>query len=265
VADLGFIGTGVIAEAVITGLLASTNAPETVVVSPRNAVRAAGLASKYPQVKVAKSNQAVIDACKTVCLSIRPQIADQVLGALVFPEDITVVSFVPTYTAPILQGLIGPVRKIVRMIPLPPSARCLGPVLIFPADTEVEKVFGGIGTIIRAETADQFHALWATTSMLAPYFGLLGSVANWLRDRGVPAEDADSYVAAMFHSIADTGLKVRGEGFEEITIEHATPGGLNEQMLRELTRSGSYDNVSRGLSLIFERLNGRADLDDTIG
>ncbi len=41
--------------------------------------------------------------------------------------------------------------------------------------------------------------------------------------------------------------------------------GLNEQMLRELTHSGSFDNVSRGLSLIFERLNRRADLDDTIG
>ncbi|NNE71775.1 MAG: hypothetical protein HKN29_15630 [Rhodothermales bacterium] len=174
-------------------------------------------------------------------------------------------SFIPAYTAPILEGLLGPVRKIVRMIPLPASARCLGPVLIFPRDKEVESTFGGIGTIIAAEDADQFHALWATTSMLAPYFGLLGSVANWLRDRGVPAEAADSYVAAMFHSIADTGLQVRGEGFDEMAVDHATPGGLNEQMLRELTRAGCYDNVSRGLSLIFERLNGRAGLEDTIG
>ncbi len=195
-------------------------------------MRAATLKPKFSQVTVAEDNQAVIDACETVCLSIRSQLADAVLGGLAFREDITVVSFVPvpTYTAPILQGLIGPVAKIVR-----------------------------------AENADQFHALWATTSMLAPYFGLLGSVANLPRGPGVPAEAADSYVAAMFHSIADTGLKVRGEGFEEITSEHATPGGLNEQMLRELTHAGNYDNVSRGLSLIFERLNGRADLDDTIG
>ena len=263
--SIGFIGTGVIAEAVITGLLRSNNAPEAVVVSPRNAARAAALAEKHPEVTVAKDNQAVIDACETVCLSIRPQIADEVLGGLSFREDITVVSFVPTYTAPILRGLIGPVAKIVRMIPLPASARGLGPVLIFPGDSEVEETFGGIGTIVRAENADQFHALWATTSMLAPYFGLLGTVANWLRDRGVPPEAADSYVAAMFHSIADTGLKVRGEGFAEITADHATPGGLNEQMLRELTSAGSFDKVSRGLSLILERLNGRAGLDDTIG
>lgn len=263
--SIGFIGTGVIAEAVITGLLSSKNAPASVVVSPRNSVRAAGLASKHPQVTVAPDNQAVIDACETVCLSIRPQIADEVLGGLAFREDITIVSFVPTYTAPILEDLIGPVRKIVRMIPLPPSARCLGPLLIFPGDPEVEQAFGGIGTIVRAETADQFHALWATTSMLAPYFGLLASVSNWLRDRGVPPEAADSYVAAMFHSIADTGLTVRGEGFEEMAIDHATPGGLNEQMLRELTRVGCFDNVERGLSLILERLNGRASLDDTIG
>jgi pyrroline-5-carboxylate reductase len=263
--SIGFIGTGVIAEAVITGLLNSNNAPEKVVVSPRNAVRAAALASRFAQVRVAESNQAVVDACDTVCLSIRPQIADSVLGELAFRRDMAVVSFVPTYTAPILQGLIGPVEKIVRMIPLPASARGLGPLLIFPSDREVEKIFGGIGTIIRAQNADQFHALWATTAMLAPYFGLLGSVANWLRDRDVPAEDADSYVAAMFHSIADTGLAVRGEGFEQITDDHATPGGLNEQMFRELTHSGCFDNVSKGLSLILERLNGRAGLDDTIG
>jgi pyrroline-5-carboxylate reductase len=262
---IGFIGTGVIAEAVITGLMSAANAPESVVVSPRNATRAAALAAKHHQVTVAIDNQAVIDACETVCLSVRPQIADEVLRDLAFREDTSVVSFIPTYTAPILDSLIGPVAKIVRMIPLPPSARCLGPLLVFPPVKDIEQAFGGIGTIVRAENADQFHALWATTSMLAPYFGLLGSAANWLRDRGVPAEAADSYVAAMFHSIADTGLKVRGEGFEEITTDHATPGGLNEQMLRELTKAGNYDNVERGLSLIFERLNGRADLEDTIG
>jgi len=262
--SIGFIGTGTIAEAVVTGLLKSNNAPSKVIVSPRNHKRALALESKFTQVEVANDNQAVIDACHTICLSIRPQIAEEVLKALDFRENLRVVSFVATYSISMLEGLVAPAKKIVRMIPLPSAAKCLGPLVISPADQDVEKIFGGIGTIVRADNEDQFHALSAVTAMMAPYFGLLSQVTNWLRDRDLPAEVADTYVGAMFHAVSDAGLSICGEGFESIATEHATPGGLNEQLLRELTNAGCYENVSKGLSLIFERISGRAGFEDTI-
>ena len=262
--SIGFIGTGSIAEAVITGLLHSNNPPEKIIVSPRNNKRATTLASKFTQVEVAKDNQAVIDNCDTVCLSIRPQIAESVLNALVFPKHMTVVSFVATYSISILESLVAPANKIVRLVPLPPAAKCMGPLVISPPDEEVEALFGGIGTIVHAENDDQYHAIAAVTAMMAPYFGLLSSVTNWLKDRGLPAEAADTYVATLFHVVSDAGLSINGQGFETIATEYATPGGLNEQLLRELTNAGCYDNISKGLSLIFERINGRAGLKDTI-
>ena len=45
--------------------------PATIVVSPRNAEKASKLSQKVPQVKVAESNQAVIDSCDIVFLAIR--------------------------------------------------------------------------------------------------------------------------------------------------------------------------------------------------
>ena len=63
---LGFIGTGNITAAMVEGLGGG------VVLSPRGAEMAAGLADRFPDVTVAESNQSVIDKCDMVVLAIRP-------------------------------------------------------------------------------------------------------------------------------------------------------------------------------------------------
>ena len=45
---LGFIGTGSIAAAVVKGLCRADPAPDAVLVSPRNAEKAAALAAEFP-------------------------------------------------------------------------------------------------------------------------------------------------------------------------------------------------------------------------
>ena len=67
---LGFIGTGTITTAMVTGLCTAAETPEHILVSPRNAERAAGLAEAFTQVAVAKDNQEVIDGsdwCSSPC------------------------------------------------------------------------------------------------------------------------------------------------------------------------------------------------------
>ncbi|MGH6894324.1 MAG: NAD(P)-binding domain-containing protein, partial [Dongiaceae bacterium] len=58
---LGFVGTGAIASAIVTGLNASDAGRDAVLVSPRNPGIAAALAAKFANVAVAASNQAVLD------------------------------------------------------------------------------------------------------------------------------------------------------------------------------------------------------------
>ena len=76
---LGFIGTGALTSAIVTGLKSDPDNSVSILLSPRNEDIAASLASRYRDVRVAPDNQAVLDACDTVMLAVRPQLAHDVL------------------------------------------------------------------------------------------------------------------------------------------------------------------------------------------
>ena len=80
----GIIGVGAIGAAIVTGLCEGVRDAPAVVLSPRNATRAADLAARFRNVRVAKTNQEAIDAASVVLLCIRPQEARSVLGDLKF-------------------------------------------------------------------------------------------------------------------------------------------------------------------------------------
>src|ERR687895_1003561 len=58
--DVGIVGVGVIAEAIVTGLGEGEGTPTAIHLSPRSVGRASRLATRYPSVHVADSNQTVL-------------------------------------------------------------------------------------------------------------------------------------------------------------------------------------------------------------
>ena len=67
----GFVGVGTINSAVVKGLCTCDTPPKAVVLSPRNAEKAAALKAAFPdRVTIADSNQAVLDAADWVFLVI---------------------------------------------------------------------------------------------------------------------------------------------------------------------------------------------------
>jgi len=261
---IGFIGTGTITEAVVKGLCTLDNPPDQVIVSPRNADRAARLCEMFNAVTVAPDNQSVVEASDMVCIAVRPDIAVQVLEELTFRKDQQVVSFLATIPIVQMRELVPPVSRIFRMVPLPPVANHLGPVALCPPDETIAQVFGGIGTITQVDTEAQLHALWTVTSMMGPYFGHLNQISHWLVDRGIDPHLVERYVGSMFHAIAVTGKQVGEGGFEELVVQHSTPNGLNEQALRELGNAGWCDATASVLDLIEARLDGKADFESRI-
>lgn len=262
--NLGFIGTGTITQAVVTGLCKAEGGPTKITLSPRNAERAARLAARFDQVQVADSNQAVLDGSDLVCLAVRPQVAEDILAPLTFASGQQIISFIATFSAEKMTELVAPASVIGRVIPLPPVAQHLGPVAISPANETVENLFGLISRVVVVENDDQLHALWSVTCLMGSYFAFMGVSADWLRDQGVSGQQADRYVGAMFNALGHAAMKVDGEGFAEITTEHCTPQGLNEQALRELRNNGWLDQVADILDLINDRMNGRATFENTL-
>ena len=70
VTSYGVIGVGAIAAAIVTGLCEDVEDAPEVLLSPRNAEIAAGLAHRFPTVEVAADNQAVVDGASVVIVCV---------------------------------------------------------------------------------------------------------------------------------------------------------------------------------------------------
>jgi pyrroline-5-carboxylate reductase len=250
---LGFLGTGTITSAMVTGLSA-TKDEYAMVLSPRNGVIAADLARRFPSVAIASSNQAVLDACETVVIAVRPQIAEGVLKELRFSADHNVVSVVSGVPVARLSGLVAPAAKITRAVPLPSAARRGSPTAIYPRDRLTVELFGLLGEAFAVDTEREFDALCTVTATMATYFAFAGGAAGWLTRQGIAAQEARDYVAAIFLGLAETAVEGRGSSFEELAAQHATRGGTNEQVLTYLRGHGVFERFGEGLDGVMRRV-----------
>jgi len=254
---LGFIGTGTITAAVVTGLLKSSAAIEAIWVTPRNAQIAAQLAQTDDRVHIGATNQEVVDRCKVICLAIRPQVAQDTLAALQFSADHQIMSFIATYSRQRVQALVSPARQVVRMAPLPTVAERACNTIIFPPDPVAAAIFSPLGGTIEVADERAFDALFAVTGGMASYFGMLQTQAEWLVAHGIAYADARRYLASLYFGVANAA-KVDEAQFSEMSRAYTTPGGLNEQVFNQLAEQGVYRAYQDALERIFERIQGES-------
>jgi pyrroline-5-carboxylate reductase len=253
---LGFIGTGHITAAMAAGLSTSPN-PPGILVSPRNAETAAGLAKRFPQVKVARDNQAVVDGSDWVVLAIRPQVAREVVAALKFKPGQTVLSLIAPVEDEWLEAAVGPGALRARIFVMPPSEIHVGPTMVFPAAPEVEALMRPLGTVIPVKDRREFLALWTLTALLAPFYGFSAAAADWAAANGAGADAARSFTVATFHALAAIAAAPGAEPLLALAKHAQTPGGLNEQVVRELAAKGWFQALGPALDGILKRLEGR--------
>lgn len=253
---LGFVGCGTIAAAIVTGLNSSGHG-EAIVVSPRNAEVAAGLARRFPNVTVAATNQAVLDACDVAVLAVRPQILAAVLPQLRFRPDHEVISLVPVTSLAYLRSATAPAATVTRAVPMPMVARRQGPTAMYAATPVARRLFDSLGSTIELSDETCFDAFTAETALMATYFRFLETAAQWLRARGVAADQADRYVRQLFWGLAGTALASPQRTLGELADEHQTRGGLNEQVRTHMEGKGMFAELTNALDAVLARLTGR--------
>jgi len=252
---LGFLGTGAITSAMVTGLNLSGGRP--IVLSPRNAAMAAGLARQFPQVTVGASNQQVVDECATVVIAVRPQIAEGVLAELRFRPDHDVISLVSGYSVHRLSGLVAPATRIARAVPLPSAVRRRSPTAIYPGNAEAVALFALLGTAFAADTEHDFDAFCVATATMATYFAFADGAASWLARNGIPPAQARDYIARLYAGLSNTSIEEPARSFQELADDHATRGGINEQVLTQLTEHGTFERFSECLDGVMRRVTAR--------
>lgn len=221
-------------SAIVRGLCTLPEAPATIVLSPRNAAKAAALSQAYPgTVSVAASNQEVLDRSHVVFIGVLPKQCEEVLRALKFASHHVIVSLVSTAPLSLLVDACAPTppSSIVRAIPLPPVAIHRGATVMTPPHPLVHSVFQSLGHVVAVSSEAQLKQLLPVTCLMGQFYEQQRCTQQWLQAQGVDPSTAAGWTGAVFHSMSYDSSRAQETTFADLVHEQ-TPGGLNEGILK---------------------------------
>jgi len=268
--QLGFIGTGEITSSIVTGLCSFGPTSHSIRLSPRNAAVARELVrrfegrfkGRFTGISVASSNQEVLDCSDTIVVAVRPAASRAVLSELRFGSDHHIISLVSGLSLQRLSRLVPPATRIARAVPLPSTARRLSPSAICPADPAALDLFAELGTVFPVETEGEFDAICATTATIASYFAFVERIASWLAQQGIPESKARDYIGRLFFGLTTAAVEAPERSFQSFAANHATAGGINEQLLKHLVERGLLTSVSEALDAVLHRIDAQSQTPD---
>ena len=252
---LGFIGTGKITSAVVTGICSSSISYNKIIISERNKSISSTLKKKFKKITVSKNNQEIINSCDWIFLSVTPSVGEKIIKNLKFRSNQTIISFISTISLAQLKKAIKVKAKIIRAIPLPPISLKKGPVPICPPDKKVKDFFNKIGTTVEIKNEKSSINFWTTSGMMAPFYELLRIMTDWLVKRGVKRDNAQKYITSLFLALSEDAVVNSKKDLKYLVKESQTPKGLNEQGVSELTKLGFYRQLEKTLNSIHKRLS----------
>ena len=252
---LGFIGTGKITSAVITGICTSKISFQKIIVSPRNRNIAQKLKKNFRKVYIAKTNQEIVEKCNWVFLAVTPKVGAKILPKLNFKSNQKIVSFIATISIAKLKKMVKKKVKIVRAIPLPFISLRKGPVPICPPDKQIKSFFNKIGSAIEIKSEKLSKNFWATSGMMAPFYEMLKVLSDWLVKKGIKQNEAQKYITSLFVALSEDSVINSKKHLKYLVRESQTPGGLNEQAVKQLRKFGFYKSLEKSLNSILKRLN----------
>lgn len=224
--SLGFIGTGHLAAFFVEGL-SRAGSPYAITVSPRNGARAQGLRARFG-VTVAPGNQAVLDRCDVVVVSILPQQARAVLAPLKFREGQIVLSVMAGIGLATMRELASPAMPAIAMMPGHANAYGMGPSALYPDNPAARALLRHLGPVHVYESEAAYNA----ASVLGAFSGmgllLMRQAIGWFEANGLGAADARALVAEVIGGNAAV-LRDDPLALDEIAGGVATPGGITEQ------------------------------------
>ena len=252
---LGFIGTGKITSAVVTGICSSNISYKKIIISYRNKSIAQSLKKRFKKITISKDNQEIVNTCDWIFLSVIPTVGEKIIKDLKFRPNQTIISFISTITLAQLKKAIKVKAKIIRAIPLPPISLKKGPVPICPPNKSVKDFFNKIGTTVEIKNEKSSINFWTTSGMMAPFYELLRVMTDWLVKRGVRRDNAQRYITSLFLALSEDAVVNSKKDLKYLVKESQTPKGLNEQGVKELSKAGFYKSLEKTLNSIHKRLN----------
>jgi len=246
---IGYLGVGIIASCMIEGFC-GLGQQHDFFLSPRNAVKSAALAEKYPNVVVCQSNQHVVDQADVVVISMLAHNCLEVLRGLKFRSDQKIINVVATIPPEDILDAVGCVGGFSHVIPLPAVKYRTGPITAYPESDFLAQLLSPLGTLVFAKTMDDIRTMQAITALMAPFYAMLHHLTLFAEGEGLGREQATAFTSSFFASLCQN---VEGADFSELAAD-MTPGGLNELAREILTQQGAIKAWADVMEPVMERI-----------
>jgi pyrroline-5-carboxylate reductase len=251
---LGFIGVGKIATSVIEGIFKAKIDIKEITLSPKNKNNARILKKKFSRIKIANSNQEVLDKSNWIFLSITPKVGKQILKKLKFKNNHTILNFISTIHNQELKKIISPAKNIFKVAPLPMIKHNLGPIIVYPKNKLVEDFFNKLGKVIATNNEKENKKLWVMTSFMATYFEIFNTAHKWFLRKGINKNKSMEYLSHLFKALNNETVKNPNYSMDKMIKEFQTKGGINEELLNRVKKSGVFKNLNKGFEKIYNRV-----------
>ena len=255
---VGILGCGKISSCVVRGLMStSESSPTRIFVSQRNENKARRLQQEFPNTVEIRCNEDIVRDSDVIFIGLLPATAREVLPGLaeLFTGKL-VVSMMATVDMQellLLLSLPQDSQQIVRTVPLPSCARNEGPILVYPPHPRFVELLTALGTVVGCEDELLMKPMVALTGHISSFFELMHETQKFMTSEGVPLEAARTYTSSFYSSLARS-TELTSEGFEELALEAATPGGINEQSMAFLKATEHFEAHAQSLVNILARL-----------
>ena len=94
------------------------------------------------------------------------------------------------------------------------------------------------------------------SALMGQFYAQQRATQQWLEANGVAAEAAAKWTGAVFHCISYDSATPGVQTFEHL-VDEQTPGGINEQVVRELTEAGAFAALTDSLDGVLARVEAR--------
>jgi pyrroline-5-carboxylate reductase len=252
---LGFIGAGSITSSIVTGLVKSNLSFEEISLSPRNSAVATRLAELHHNIRVKTNNQAVVDDSEVVFLAVLPRIARDVVSPLAFRDGHRLINLVAGLKSEDLTSWSAARITVCRAIPLPFVADLCGVTAIYPHDTVATDIFSKLGRVVEPRAPGDFELFGSACSLTGTQYGILESVARWMRSKGMDYEVARAFLSPLFAGLGQAAVSSR-KSFEDLRVEVSTTGGLNEKAFEVFQSQGGTRALAAALGVTYSKLTG---------
>jgi len=241
---IGFLGAGVITDAVVRGIYKAKNLDLRLNVSSRSTSISQKLAADFAQINIITDNQELINNSDYVVIALKRQVVQEELAKLKFKPDQIIISFVPTISRQLLANYSDhPIEHIYRAVPLPFIAEHQSATPLFPAQPLLEQIFSQTGGVIIANDEHQFDLFMLGGSMMGIYFQFSGVCANWLAQQGLEQHQANLFISRLFNCLSQKTIAQKSESldFSQLQRDYSTPGGTNELITTTFAKQGGVE------------------------